>query len=1075
MNKFAWWCLGFCWAGVAGAANLDGAGLGAWHIADAGQERLFEIAADEISVKTPDGQRETRRVATARSFEDIRREAADVRQTTGADAELVLYEAGRERNPYTRRVLTRQVLVRAAPGADLRAAAAAAGGTVPMAIDYAPGFFLVETAETGGALALADRLRVQPGVQGAAPLLARQQRKKWVPNDTLFSQQWHLVNTGQGGGTAGIDVKITNVWDTYRGTNVLIGIVDDGLQLTHTDLFQNVNTTLDWDWNGNDANPSPDVSIDWHGTSCAGVAAGRGNNGRGISGAAPEATLVGYRLIGDVATDAMEASAMTTNNHLVPIKSNSWGPNDDGATLEAPGALTAAALSNATATGRGGRGTILVWAGGNGLDANDNANYDGYANSIYTIAIAALTDGGVQSWYSEPGANLVVTAPSSGGATDIVTTDLMGNEGYNPDPEYDELADVNYTKTFGGTSSATPLVSGILALVLQANPNLGWRDVQEILIRSATKNAATDSDWRTNSAGFTFNHKYGSGLVNARAAVALATNNWVNLGPQVSAVVVATNLTAAIPDNNATGIAQTFDFAANLRVEHATVTLDVRHLNRGHLAVTLTSPSGMQSRLAEKHSDSGDHYSAWTFSSVRHWGETSAGNWSLKIADLTSGTVGTMRWARVTLYGTALAFASNQPPVLASIGPQAGLVSNLLSFGVAAADPVDGDSIRLWATNVPAWATFAATTNAGTVSNVFSGTPTVAGTNTVHFFAADKDGTNVEAVVVVVTAPVPPLPAPVVQAASGVQSNRFNANWLASATAAGYRLDVATNATFAGGGGGTPGTNCFHDGTLGAGTGGVWTETGLTQGAGYLVSQSGDALITPALDFTGLASQALAFKARTYGGVNATANVITVSISTDNGGAWTVLGTRTPLNTTLTAMAPFDLGGYVSSQVKIKLETLGATATIGAGIDEVLVTSESGGVSVFVPGYESRDVANVTTYAVTGLTVGVTYYYRVQAYNAVSNSLFSGTTSVVASAVATPAPQPIVNATMPAGGAMSMQIATTVGIRYALQSTTNLFPPVWVSVTTNDGTGATVTLQDVDSLDPMRFYRVVKP
>lgn len=660
MNKFAWWCLGFCWAGVAGAANLDGAGLGAWHIADAGQERLFEIAADEISVKTPDGQRETRRVATARSFEDIRREAADVRQTTGADAELVLYEAGRERNPYTRRVLTRQVLVRAAPGADLRAAAAAAGGTVPMAIDYAPGFFLVETAETGGALALADRLRVQPGVQGAAPLLARQQRKKWVPNDTLFSQQWHLVNTGQGGGTAGIDVKITNVWDTYRGTNVLIGIVDDGLQLTHTDLFQNVNTTLDWDWNGNDANPSPDVSIDWHGTSCAGVAAGRGNNGRGISGAAPEATLVGYRLIGDVATDAMEASAMTTNNHLVPIKSNSWGPNDDGATLEAPGALTAAALSNATATGRGGRGTILVWAGGNGLDANDNANYDGYANSIYTIAIAAHTDGGVQSWYSEPGANLVVTAPSSGGATDIVTTDLMGNEGYNPDPEYDELADVNYTKTFGGTSSATPLVSGILALVLQANPNLGWRDVQEILIRSATKNAATDSDWRTNSAGFTFNHKYGSGLINARGAVTLA-QTWTNLGAQIREVVVQTNLNRAIPDNNAAGITQLFGLASsNLRVEHVTVTFDATHTYRGDLAITLTAPSGMQSRLSEQHNDNNANYSAWTFSSVRHWGEEAQGTWTLKIADLGELDTGTLRWARVEFFGAAFPAAALQ-------------------------------------------------------------------------------------------------------------------------------------------------------------------------------------------------------------------------------------------------------------------------------------------------------------------------------------------------------------------------------------------------------------------------------
>jgi subtilisin family serine protease len=291
-------------------------------------------------------------------------------------------------------------------------------------VDYAPGFYLVETDEIGGALNLAEQLREQPGVLGADPVLARLRQKKWVPNDTLFSQQWHLQNAGQGGGTAGIDVNITDVWDTYRGSNILIGIVDDGLQLTHTDLFQNVNTTLDWDWNDGDGDPSPVLSNDWHGTSCAGVAAARGHNGRGVSGAAPYATLVGYRLIGGEATDVMEASAMTTNNHLVHLKSNSWGPYDDGV-LEGPGPLTRAALSNAATTGRGGRGTILVWAGGNGLEEYDDSNYDGYANSIYTIAVAGLTDSGKQAWYSEPGANLVVTAPSSGGSTDIITTDLL--------------------------------------------------------------------------------------------------------------------------------------------------------------------------------------------------------------------------------------------------------------------------------------------------------------------------------------------------------------------------------------------------------------------------------------------------------------------------------------------------------------------------------------------------------------------------------------------------------------------------------------------------------------------------
>ena len=750
MNRIVLSGLAMVWASWACAAADQGGGT-IRRIEDGGFTRPFVVALDEFSLAGADGRREIKRVSGIGSVDEMGRRAVQSAQDSGGRAELVLYEAGVERNAHTRRILTRKVLVSIEQGVDPGFVAATAGGGNPEILDYAPGYFLVEAPEIGGALDVADRLRGQPGVKSAEPLLARQQAKKWVPNDTLYSQQWHLANSGQGGGTAGIDVNVTNVWDSYRGTNVLIGIVDDGLQLTHTDLWQNVNTTLDWDFNGGDNNPSPDLNYDYHGTSCAGVAAGKGDNGRGISGAAPEATLVGYRLIGGETDDAMEAAAMATNNGVVHIKSNSWGPNDDGQTLEGPGTLTKAAISNAAATGRGGRGTIITWAGGNGLDEGDNSNYDGYANSIYTIAVAAITDGGEQSWYSEPGANLVVAAPSSGGSTDIVTTDLMGNYGYNPDPDADELADTNYTKTFGGTSSATPLVSGVLALVLQANPNLGWRDVQEILIRSAKKNAAGDSEWKTNAAGIAFNHRYGAGMINARGAVDLAPG-WTNLGPQVWTSVAQTNLNQPIPDNNSNGVVQTFGLVStNMRVEQVTATVDIRHAYRGNLAITLVSPSGMESRLAEVHADSGDHYEGWTFSSVRHWGEEAQGTWSLRIADRTASNVGTLRWARVEFFGTALAPASNQPPVLAPIGPKTGMASNLLAFSASASDPVDGDVVRLWATNVPGWATFAGATNAGTASATFTGTPAAAGNWTVHFFAADKDGTNTEAVAISAT------------------------------------------------------------------------------------------------------------------------------------------------------------------------------------------------------------------------------------------------------------------------------------------------------------------------------------
>ena len=133
----------------------------------------------------------------------------------------------------------------------------------------------------------------------------------------------------------------------------------------------------------------------------------------------------------------------------------------------------------------------------------------------------------------------------------------------------------------------------------------------------------------------------------------------------------------------------------------------------------------------------------------------------------------------------------------------------------------------------------------------------------------------------------------------------------------------------------------------------------------------------------------------------------------------------------------------------------------------------------FVPGYENRDVGNFTTCAVTGLTEGVTYYYRVKAYNVSSNSPFSGTTSVVTSASSTPEPQPIVIGHGPGGGAtsMSVQIPATIGVTYQLEYTTNLLaqPPAWLSAATTEATTATVTLEDADPDDAQRYYRIVKP
>jgi subtilisin family serine protease len=158
-----------------------------------------------------------------------------------------------------------------------------------------------------------------------------------------------------------------------------------------------------------------------------------------------------------------------------------------------------AALADAVTLGRGGKGTVFLWAGGNGNYNGDDSNYDGWAASPYAIAVSAIGDDGEAAPYSEPGANILVCAPSNGGTQGVTTTDITGSTGYNAGTGSD-YANGDYTNSFGGTSSATPAVAGVVALMLQANPNLGYRDVQEILMRSATTNDPNDGGWVTNGA-----------------------------------------------------------------------------------------------------------------------------------------------------------------------------------------------------------------------------------------------------------------------------------------------------------------------------------------------------------------------------------------------------------------------------------------------------------------------------------------------------------------------------------------------------------------------------------------------
>ncbi len=544
-------------------------------------------------------------------------------------------------------------------GADVSAAASLAGAFVArfpaglgtkeaarrLAALNLPFYPLVERQQTERSVAAPVRTAVAPTRRGIAPVAPvaslsadpKADPKAAPPNDPLFAKQWHLNNTGQTGGPAGNDVGALRAWDTSRGAGVVIGVVDDGVSYTHPDLAAHYRSDLDYDFNGGSATPPADGE---HGTSVAGVAAAVGGNGVGVSGAAPDAQLTNIRLIAAPADDATEAAALHYNDQVIGVYNDSWGPNDDGTHLEGPGPLTLATFDQSSKTGRGGLGTIWAWAAGNGLQSNDNVNYDGYASNRHVLAVTAIDSRGRQSYYAEPGAPILVSTYSSGsGASEgITTTAYTGTNGY--------------TNSFGGTSSATPLVSGVVALMLAANPSLSARDVKHILVETATRNDPTDAGWALNGAGLWVNHKYGFGAVNAPAAVSKALS-WKSVGPELSATSGRVAVNAAIPDNNAVGVSSAVTIASPIKTEGVEIVLHATHPRRGDLRVVLTSPSGTQSVLAEKHGDTGANYDDWVFTTTHAWDEAAAGTWTLTVTDAAGGSVGTFDSWQLNVYGRA--------------------------------------------------------------------------------------------------------------------------------------------------------------------------------------------------------------------------------------------------------------------------------------------------------------------------------------------------------------------------------------------------------------------------------------
>uniref|UniRef100_A0A9J7ZZJ9 Proprotein convertase subtilisin/kexin type 7 n=2 Tax=Cyprinus carpio TaxID=7962 RepID=A0A9J7ZZJ9_CYPCA len=412
-----------------------------------------------------------------------------------------------------------------------------------------------------------------------------------------------------------------------------------------------------YDLNSNDPDPMPHPdghSDNHHGTRCAGEIAAVSNNSFCAVGVAYGARVAGIRVLDGPLTDSMEAVAFNKHYQVNDVYSCSWGPDDDGRTVDGPHPLGKAALQHGVIAGRRGFGSIFVVASGNGGQYEDNCNYDGYANSIYTVTIGAVDENGKRPFYAEECASMLAVTFSSGSRQlrSIVTSDWSLQSG------------TGCTDGHTGTSAAAPLAAGMVALMLQVRPCLSWRDVQHIITYTATQHDAdAQADWGINGAGFHHSHKYGFGLLNAWRLVN-AAKVWESVPFLVSYQSPVLKANEDIPEYPKT-LTHTWNVSvSDLRqsgmqtLEHVSVTVTIAHPRRRNVEIWLICPSGMSSLIGARRSLDVDPtgFTDWTFSTVRCWGERAEGQYTLQITDYKESTLssGVLKHWKLTLYGSSL-------------------------------------------------------------------------------------------------------------------------------------------------------------------------------------------------------------------------------------------------------------------------------------------------------------------------------------------------------------------------------------------------------------------------------------
>ena len=479
--------------------------------------------------------------------------------------------------------------------------------------------------------------------------------------DPLANCQWHLHHPGLPDVDVVADLNLQDVWDSYKGEGINVAVVDNSMEYTHPDLSANVNESLNHSYVAGEtienlAGFFGDIAP--HGTSVAGIIAAA-ENGIGVSGVAPRATIYGYNLV-KATTNANEADAMTRNMGVTAVSNNSWGPPDNGYFGSAI-AIWKRAIDRGVTEGNGGKGISYTWAAGNGgalkqrSTVIDYANLDEYANYWGVIAVGGHDIFGNKTSTSEAGANLWVTGPTAWESSPDWWATRIPNliAGYPRDAVITTDGGYGYSDNFGGTSAAAPMAAGVVALIRQANPALTWRDVKLILAETSRKVQPDDPRWVTGAPvyltpGTRYSHSLenGFGALDAKAAVERALA-WTS-APALHTLDTdwQTYEALAVPnDDGATSLELTFTIEEEIPfIEYIHIPMAMNHDYFRELQIELVSPSGIVAVVQQSVVINRDYRQhTWedevhNFGDAVHLGESTKGVWTLRITDPSSQT-----------------------------------------------------------------------------------------------------------------------------------------------------------------------------------------------------------------------------------------------------------------------------------------------------------------------------------------------------------------------------------------------------------------------------------------------------